>query len=107
MLLLLTPHLEDEIRREYSPFQLRGVEMRSKDKRKVQRINEKISHLSMEREKIRKSARDSKSLSKVCRLMIFRVFGWKISITKYEQPRVPTAKILSYPQSKSLSQKDG
>ncbi len=61
--------------------------MKSKETKKIQRIEEKISRLLIEKQKIRSSTCRSKPLSKVRRLMIFRIFGWKIAIAKHKNTR--------------------
>jgi hypothetical protein len=61
--------------------------MKSKETKKIQRIEEKISRLLIEKQKIRSSTCRSKPLSKARRLMIFRIFGWKIAIAKHKNTR--------------------
>lgn len=80
--------------------------MKLKDTKRVQRIERKINRLLMRRENIKASVRHSKPRSNVCRLIIFRLFGWKIAIANYKNSGTLKTKLKPMPQIRSLSQSD-
>ncbi len=69
---------------------LRGVEMDIKKARRIQRIEQKINRLRRAREKVKTSGRPTKSYSKVCRMVILRIFNWKIVIAKTKRDPLTT-----------------